>query len=59
MSLPVPKKNCDECKWPMKYCGAVGKTHPDRWIQIGECKNDKCIWFMKQLPMHILPRVVE
>jgi len=53
MSLPAPKKNCDECQEPMKYCGAHGKSNPERWIQIGECKNRLCRWYLKQMPMHI------
>jgi len=59
MSLPVPKKDCDECREPMKYCGAHGKSNPERWIQIGECKNRLCRWYLNQMPMHILPRVME
>jgi len=56
MSLPVPKKDCDECREPMKYCGAHGKSDPERWIQIGECKNRLCRWYLKQIAMHILPK---
>jgi len=59
MMLPVPKKNCDECRDPMKYCGAHAKAYPDRWIQIGECKNPACEWYLKQMPMKIVPRVME
>jgi len=59
MSLPVPFKTCDECGKSMKYCGAWGRPNPERWIQIGECKNSSCKWHLKQMPMHILPKVIE